>query len=264
VPRPPQLSTEILNTFVTVIDCGGDASAAANMLDINQPSMSKRLAFLQHPGKILKNPWLVKKGKNWGLTEEGNKKILSVRELLNKYENILQDSATKEDSKSEVFAIGSEHLNIIKNKIYHNSKFYVCDDYDRIDLLSNGSVDVILTAFTKEEAFSVFQKEFNCKILMSGHLAQTKPNSLDIAVPKYGFVREKAKDFIDLKNIKIEFSSFSDLMAMDPEINALVPNWYKDSYCLEPKIEFNVYAMYRKADSDKIGIEEIVRNLSMV
>src|SRR4051794_15015419 len=48
MPRPVSLSPELLQTFVEVIRHDGDAVAAAKTLGINQPSMSKRLAQLQH------------------------------------------------------------------------------------------------------------------------------------------------------------------------------------------------------------------------
>ena len=73
MPRPPTLSPELLQTFVTVAETGGDAARAAEVLEINQPSMSKRLARLQHSGRGLKKPWLERVGKTWRLTEEGER-----------------------------------------------------------------------------------------------------------------------------------------------------------------------------------------------
>jgi DNA-binding transcriptional LysR family regulator len=56
MPRPANLSPELLQTFVTLLEADGDASQAADVPGINQPSMSKRLASLQHAGRILKRP----------------------------------------------------------------------------------------------------------------------------------------------------------------------------------------------------------------
>ena len=63
MPRPSRLSFELLETFVTVIEEEGDASRAASILDINQPSMSKRLAQLQNAGTSIRSPWLERRGK---------------------------------------------------------------------------------------------------------------------------------------------------------------------------------------------------------
>src|SRR5438309_2338595 len=88
MPRPPSLSPELLQTFVTVVETEGDASRAATLLDINQPSMSKRLAQLQHAGRLLKKPWLERVGKTWMLTAEGQRVLPAVRDLLRRYEQL--------------------------------------------------------------------------------------------------------------------------------------------------------------------------------
>jgi DNA-binding transcriptional LysR family regulator len=85
---PVQLSIDLLETFVTVIRLNGDAAQAARALDINQPSMSKRLAFLQHVNGILKRPWLRRVGKTWLLTDEGQRVLPVVHELLRRYHNL--------------------------------------------------------------------------------------------------------------------------------------------------------------------------------
>ena len=70
MPRSVSLSFEILETLVVLICAGGDASAAMKGLGINQPSMSKRLKYLQHAGPLLDRPWLVRQ-EAWALTDEG-------------------------------------------------------------------------------------------------------------------------------------------------------------------------------------------------
>jgi DNA-binding transcriptional LysR family regulator len=82
------LSIDLLETFVTVIRQDGDAAQAARTLDINQPSMSKRLAFLQHSSGILKRPWLRRVGKTWLLTDEGQRVLPVVHDLLHRYHNL--------------------------------------------------------------------------------------------------------------------------------------------------------------------------------
>ena len=83
-----QLSIDLLETFVIVICHDGDAAQAARALHINQPSMSKRLAFLQHANGILKRPWLRRVGKTWLLTDEGRRVLPVVHDLLHRYQNL--------------------------------------------------------------------------------------------------------------------------------------------------------------------------------
>ena len=51
MPRSSRLSIELLQTFLSLLEDQGDALAAAAKLEINQPSMSKRLAVMQHTGR---------------------------------------------------------------------------------------------------------------------------------------------------------------------------------------------------------------------
>src|SRR5438874_3502660 len=88
MPRPSQLSIELLETFVTLIRHDGDAAQAARAMGINQPSMSKRLAFLQHSGKLLRRPWVRRVGKSWLLTDEGRQALPVVYDLLARYRNL--------------------------------------------------------------------------------------------------------------------------------------------------------------------------------
>jgi DNA-binding transcriptional LysR family regulator len=94
-----------MQTFVTVIRTEGDATKAAEVLRINQPSMSKRLAFLQHAGRILRRPWLERVGKNWRLTEEGRRVLPAVEELVHRYR--LLTEAIEEERPAVVFGCGN-------------------------------------------------------------------------------------------------------------------------------------------------------------
>lgn len=88
MPRPVTLSLDLLHTFVRLVENEGDASATAQQLGINQPSMSKRLSFLQHSGRVLVKPWLVRAGKTWKLTEEGEKVLSAVKEIVQRVEQL--------------------------------------------------------------------------------------------------------------------------------------------------------------------------------
>lgn len=104
MPRPPSISPELMSTFVAVVRTEGDATRAADNLHINQPSMSKRLAFLQHAGRILRRPWLERVGKSWRLTEEGRRVLPAVEELVHRYK--LLTEALDEERPAVLFGCG--------------------------------------------------------------------------------------------------------------------------------------------------------------
>lgn len=72
----------MLETLIAVVDCDGDAIRASQILGINQPSMSKRLAVLQHANPQARRPWLERRGKTWYLTEEGQRNLTAVRQIV--------------------------------------------------------------------------------------------------------------------------------------------------------------------------------------
>ena len=86
MPRTSRISPELLDTFITVLESDGDASRAAEKLNINQPSMSKRLALLQRPGPLLSQPWLVRQGKSWKATAEGERVRAAARDMIHRYD----------------------------------------------------------------------------------------------------------------------------------------------------------------------------------
>lgn len=91
MPRPTRLSLDMMETLIAVIEAGGDAMAAAAELDINQPSMSKRLAFLQHANPLVRFPWLEKHGKTWKLTAEGERNYPAIRQIVRLSHTLQQD-----------------------------------------------------------------------------------------------------------------------------------------------------------------------------
>jgi DNA-binding transcriptional LysR family regulator len=88
MPRPVNLSLELLRTFTTLVETEGDAVLAAERLEVNQPSMSKRLRYLQHSGKVLEEPWVVREGKTWRLTPKGQEVLPAVQEIVRRYEQL--------------------------------------------------------------------------------------------------------------------------------------------------------------------------------
>jgi DNA-binding transcriptional LysR family regulator len=107
MPRRASLSFDLLNTLLTLRDQNWDAIAAAAELKINQPSMSKRLAFLQHTGPVLRRPWLERDGKQWRLTEEGERALPAIEELVKRYDQLLR-FVNQPHGPEVAFACGQE------------------------------------------------------------------------------------------------------------------------------------------------------------
>lgn len=82
---------ELMQTYVRIVDNGGDATAAAQELGISQPSISKRLSALRRiVADVDDRPWLILKGKRWLLTSSGERVRGVVTELVRKYEQVEQ------------------------------------------------------------------------------------------------------------------------------------------------------------------------------
>jgi len=107
MPRPATLTPELLKTFLTLIQAEGDAARAREALGINQPSMSKRLAYFQHAGPLIRRPWLELRGKSWFLTDEGRRVLPMVEDLLRRHDNLLRFVGTGEPPGLS-FACGRE------------------------------------------------------------------------------------------------------------------------------------------------------------
>jgi DNA-binding transcriptional LysR family regulator len=88
MPRSSRLSIELLQTFLSLLEHDGDALVAAAELGINQPSMSKRLAVLQHTGRGITRPWVKREGKRWAATAEGLRVLPAVRDILARYDRL--------------------------------------------------------------------------------------------------------------------------------------------------------------------------------
>jgi LysR family positive regulator for ilvC len=89
MPRPSRLSLELLETFVALAENDGDATRTAEQLAINQPSVSKRLSAIRRlTGERIGQPWLVRKGKRWRLTAEGQRVRLVVTDMVRRYEQL--------------------------------------------------------------------------------------------------------------------------------------------------------------------------------
>jgi DNA-binding transcriptional LysR family regulator len=147
-----------MTTFVTVVQSEGDATKAAEQLNINQPSMSKRLAFLQHAGRILRRPWLERVGKTWHLTEEGRRVLPAVEELVHRYR--LLTESIDEERPSVVFGTGSGgaagyvlRAVLAFRKRHPDATFRVSalPATSRVEGVANGSLDLASVRLTPAE-----------------------------------------------------------------------------------------------------------------
>lgn len=101
MPRPNHLPLELLQTFVMLAELEGDATKAAERLNISQPSISKRLSALrrlttENDGQ----QWLRLKGKRWRLTAEGTRVQGVVQDLVSRYEQMERFVVSDQEGKS--------------------------------------------------------------------------------------------------------------------------------------------------------------------
>lgn len=109
MPRAVSLTLELLETFVLLLRNEGNAARTARQLQINQPSMSKRLRYLQYAGRPLPRPWLERHGKRWVATEEGARVLPAVQELIDRYRRLT--GFVQQDRPAQVrFACGQRTI----------------------------------------------------------------------------------------------------------------------------------------------------------
>lgn len=113
MPRPSRLSLELLETFVALAEHDGDATQAAEILGVNQPSVSKRLAALRRfIGERNGQSWLVRKGKRWRLSLEGQRVRMVVADMMHRYGQLERFVASGAEGKQMVaIACGQQAAN---------------------------------------------------------------------------------------------------------------------------------------------------------
>ncbi len=103
MPRPSRLSLELLETFVALAEHEGDATHAAEQLGVNQPSVSKRLAAIRRLTSVRTGQaWLVRKGKRWRLTPEGQRVRILVTDMVRRYQQLERFVASGAEGKALV------------------------------------------------------------------------------------------------------------------------------------------------------------------
>jgi len=110
MPRKASLSFELLETFIRLLGNGGDAAATAHQLNLNQPSMSKRMSLLQATARVTR-PWLRREGKTWLATDEGKRVQGAVREIVRRYHKLIRFMRGLDIQRPDVlFACGQRAL----------------------------------------------------------------------------------------------------------------------------------------------------------
>jgi DNA-binding transcriptional LysR family regulator len=152
-----QPSIDLLQTFLTVIRLRGNAAEAARVLNINQPSISKRLAFLRHANGVLQRPWLRREGKTWLLTDEGHRVLPVVGDLIERYRAVHGYTNASLQTPAGVLhlacgqAAGSFFIHRLLNQFHRehpNAEIRVSTmrTEQRIAAVASGAIDMALVA----------------------------------------------------------------------------------------------------------------------
>jgi DNA-binding transcriptional LysR family regulator len=155
------LPIDILETFAAVVQHDGDAGQAARALDVEQPTMSKRLAHLQYPGEIIKRPWLSRDGKVWLLTDEGRRVLPAVKSLLRDHRSLYEYSELNSfDTYEFRFACGqTAAVNVVRETFteFHKRKtdarirISTMRSPQRIAAVASGAVDLAMVNRDEDE-----------------------------------------------------------------------------------------------------------------
>jgi DNA-binding transcriptional LysR family regulator len=182
MPRSVTLSFELLQTFVALIRCDGDAAEAMRELGLNQPTMSKRLRYVQHAGPLLERPWVVRRGKTWELTDEGRRVWSAVTEIVDRYANLdrFLGGAQTPLAAPIRFACGQmmvaglvrEALRLFKKKLPHVPiQISTLRGRARIEGVSNGSLDLAVVTHDEPSVLEIARRPLYVEPLVSYRMA---------------------------------------------------------------------------------------------
>jgi DNA-binding transcriptional LysR family regulator len=181
MPRSVTLSFELLQTFVSLVRHQGEASATMEELGLHQPTLSKRLRYLQHAGPLLERPWLVRDGKTWHLTDEGRRVWPAVSEIVNRYENLQAFLGGGEPGPAPVrFACGQqmaaglvrETLKAFRRR--HAAvriRISTLRGDARIEGVSNGTLDLATVTHDAPTIHQIARRPLHVEPLVTHHLA---------------------------------------------------------------------------------------------
>ncbi len=203
MPRSVSLSFELLQTFVSLVRHDGEAAAVMRELGLEQPTLSKRLKYLQHAGPLLERPWLVREGKTWKLTAEGQKVWPAVEELVNRYENLhtFVEEGGKPDGAAPVhfacgqaMAAGLVRRALLEFRTNHPEgrlRITTLRGRARIEGVSNGSLDLAVVTHDEPSILAIARRPLYIEPLVTYRLALvcasgTKWESKLRSLPKVG------------------------------------------------------------------------------
>jgi DNA-binding transcriptional LysR family regulator len=180
------LSLELLHTFMLVVRNDGDASATAQQLGINQPSMSKRLSFLQHAGPVLERPWLMREGKSWKLTEEGAKVLPAVEEIVQRWQQLQEFIRQAPPGPQVAFACGQYAAATFVRPVaaefcrQHPTvrlRIATLRGATRIERVANGSLDLALVSHDEGSILDIARRPLHVRVLFDDPLVlASSPN----------------------------------------------------------------------------------------
>jgi len=182
MPRTLTLSFELLQTFVSLIRHEGEAAAVMRELGLNQPTLSKRLKYLQHAGPLLDRPWLVRKGKTWKLTDEGRKIWPAVEELVDRYQNLhtfVEDEGKASGTAPVHFACGQQMaaglvrralIEFRKKQPDARLRISTLRGHARIEGVSNGSLDLAIVTHDESSILEIARRPLHIEPLVTYRL----------------------------------------------------------------------------------------------
>ena len=181
MPRTVTLSLDLLEAFVALIRAGGEAARAMRALGINQPTMSKRLRYMQHAGPLLDRPWLVRKGKRWELTEEGRQVWPAVVQIVDRYENLeaflegqMAAAPAFRFACGQTMAMGLVRDALRKFREKHppaSIRISTLRGRARIEGVSNGSLDLAIVTHDEASIQEIAHRSLLIEPLVSHRLA---------------------------------------------------------------------------------------------
>jgi DNA-binding transcriptional LysR family regulator len=212
MPRSVSLSFELLQTFVSLIRHEGEAAAIMRDLELNQPTLSKRLKYLQHAGPLLDRPWLVREGKTWKLTTEGRKVWPAVEELVDRYQNLhtfVEEGGKPAGAAPVHFACGQamaaglvRHALLQFRRQHPDARLRISTlrGRARIEGVSNGSLDLAIVTHDEPSILEIARRSLHIEPLVTHHLSLvcasgTKWESKLKALPKSGVPAEAFGSF---------------------------------------------------------------------
>jgi DNA-binding transcriptional LysR family regulator len=160
---------DLLETFVRLVDNKGDAAETARQLGINQPSMSKRLRYLQKHGRVLENPWIERVGKTWVLTEIGKKTLPAVRDLIARYRQLQEFregwSGTQPDISLACGQLAAEtYVAEAVREFYRRFsqlrlRVSTLPAGERVERVASGAIDLAVVSLSEEAVRTIARRE---------------------------------------------------------------------------------------------------------